>query len=394
MNPRRIAFTLIPSSVWMGGFNYLINLFKCVSLHQKKTIHPVLFCGKSASEKDVAAFSEVEGIEVVFDRVFDSSYRRRGLLEAMFLGLDQKAIACFCSYDIDLLFESATYYGWRCPIPAIAWFPDFQHRYMRGFFSPFAWFRREIGFRAQVLSGRKILLSSEDARHDCESFYPSSCENTTVLPFPAPVDPTLMTEDPYSILTKYALPREFAFLPNQFWKHKNHVTVVKALGLLKRRRMPVTVVATGNLQDRRCPNHFNNLIKLAGQNDVTGHFIILGPIPREHVIALMRICTVFINPSYFEGWSTTVEEAKTFRVPMLLSDLKVHREQAGNSAYFFPPYNYGVLADLLDTYGRTSPTTARVPISGMEFRMSEFAIRFSEAAISAIEGFSLSRNSK
>jgi glycosyltransferase involved in cell wall biosynthesis len=388
MDPRRIAFALIPSSVWMGGFNYLLNLFKCVTRYQREAIHPILFYGLSSSKTDATAFSEIEGVEVVQDRIFDGDGRRVGLRQAITVGVDRKAIACFRRFGIDLLFESATYYGWKCPIPALAWFPDFQHRYMWTLFSPFAWCRREMGFRAQVLSNRTILVSSEDGRHDCESFYPRARGHIQVLPFPALVDPKLMIEDPNSILVKYALPREFAYLPNQFWKHKNHATVIKALGLLQQRGRPLTVVATGNTHDRRYPKHLEGLNMLAKQHGVTGHFRILGSIPREHVIALMRTCSVMINPSYFEGWSTTVEEAKTLGVPMLLSDLKVHREQAEGSAYFFPPDSHTILASLLEAYGGNPPDKARLPIPIMEDRMSDFASRFAEAAISSIERFS------
>ena len=45
----------------------------------------------------------------------------------------------------------------------------------------------------------------------------------------------------------------------------------------------------------------------------------------------------YINPSFFEGWSTTVEEAKYRGKPILLSDLKVHREQAPAKGVFFDP---------------------------------------------------------
>ena len=43
-----------------------------------------------------------------------------------------------------------------------------------------------------------------------------------------------------------------------------------------------------------------------------------------------------LNPSRFEGWSTTVEEAKAVGTPMLLSDIAVHREQAPQARFFAP----------------------------------------------------------
>ena len=65
------------------------------------------------------------------------------------------------------------------------------------------------------------------------------------------------------------------------------------------------------------------------------NFRYLGMIPLDHVYALLRASVALINPSRFEGWSTTVEEAKSFGVPMILSDIDVHREQTGGAARYF-----------------------------------------------------------
>jgi hypothetical protein len=54
-----------------------------------------------------------------------------------------------------------------------------------------------------------------------------------------------------------------------------------------------------------------------------------------------------INPSYFEGWSTTVEEAKALGQRLILSDIPVHREQAPMYATYFMPNDAKALADIL-----------------------------------------------
>ena len=51
-------------------------------------------------------------------------------------------------------------------------------------------------------------------------------------------------------------------------------------------------------------------------------FLFLGLIPRDDVQGLMEISVAVVNPSLFEGWSTTVEEAKALGVPLVLSRWK------------------------------------------------------------------------
>jgi glycosyltransferase involved in cell wall biosynthesis len=63
----------------------------------------------------------------------------------------------------------------------------------------------------------------------------------------------------------------------------------------------------------------------------------------------MRKCTALVNPSFFEGWSSTVEEAKSLGKRLVISDIPVHREQNPDNAFYFDPKNENELADILET---------------------------------------------
>ena len=77
----------------------------------------------------------------------------------------------------------------------------------------------------------------------------------------------------------------------------------------------------------------------------------LGIVPYLDLMSLMRHSVAVINPSRFEGWSTTVEEAKSMGKSILLSDISVHREQAPDRAAFFSPDNPQALADAMASMG-------------------------------------------
>ena len=62
----------------------------------------------------------------------------------------------------------------------------------------------------------------------------------------------------------------------------------------------------------------------------------LGLVPLEDVYTLNANCLALINPSLFEGWSTTVEEAKSLGTKMILSNIKLHLEQATEAIFFNP----------------------------------------------------------
>jgi glycosyltransferase involved in cell wall biosynthesis len=104
------------------------------------------------------------------------------------------------------------------------------------------------------------------------------------------------------------------------------------------------------------------------------------------VYALLRTSTALINPSRFEGWSTTVEEAKSFGVPMILSDLDVHREQTDDMARYFGLDDPEMLADQLWEVSQTAePSVARDLLPDIDGRVGAFAADFARVVRSAVQ---------
>jgi glycosyltransferase involved in cell wall biosynthesis len=281
---------------------------------------------------------------------------------------------------IDIVFESARFYGWRFPLPILTWIPDFQHRHLKKLFSWKAFWKREIGFRLQALSGRHVLLSSNDAKYDCEKFYPSTRGHTTAVNFCVPSSSLPSIEEVQKIIDIYGLPRHFFFLPNQFWAHKNHICVINALSKLKERGICPVIVCSGKQADERDPNYFKRIQNLICANGLGDNLKLLGVIPRDHISALMMKCAALINPSTFEGWSTTVEEAKAIGAPMILSRIRVHQEQ-NSDAFFFDPHSSDQLSNILENFIPLSPEeresrrreAAGIAVSNFQKFSNEFA---------------------
>ena len=343
----KVGFTLIGGNNWTGGYNYLINLFRAISTHEANRITPVLFVGRDININDVEVFSSISGVEVIRSPLFNRKRRYLSLFETLLLGRSTAVTDLLNKNHVDIVFEAAQFFGWRLGIPALAWIPDFQHKYLRHMFSISAYWKRDLGFRAQIIGGRHIMLSSEDARNDCEKFYPASIGKTHVVRFAVSSASRISTKDAREIADSYNLPKYFFILPNQFWKHKNHTVVINALNFLKKRGESVVVAVPGKQFDPRDPGYFSQIQTRVIELGLENEFRLLGLIPYNHLLALISASAALINPSKFEGWSTTVEEAKALGVPMILSDLRVHIEQAGNNATYFNTDSPTQLADLL-----------------------------------------------
>ena len=157
---------------------------------------------------------------------------------------------------------------------------------------------------------------------------------------------------------KYHLPQKFALVANQFWRHKNHRILPPALGLLKRRRIEIDLVVTGLPSDYRDPENksLSQFFQGSAKEDVAGSIHFLGQIPYRDLVAIMRAAALIIQPSFFEGWSTSIEDSKALGRPLVCSDIPVHREQVPDALGFFDPTKSETLADLLaEIYGDLRP---------------------------------------
>lgn len=345
----KMAFTLFGGRGWTGGTNYLVNLLSVLSEVPERPVKPILFTGYDADEatlNTIAPYLHQPPIKTELMTAGTRLYRKKWA-QSILLQHDPMTEALFRSAGVSAVFQQDAWYGMRFGLPTLAWLADFQHRHLPQMFGRFRYWKRDITYRAIVHSSTVIMLSSKDAEKDCHRFYPQSKGKTIVVPFAVMVNKAAMAVDPRAVAQTYRLPEKFFFLPNQFWKHKNHRGVIEALHILGKQGMHPVVAVSGNPNDGRNPAHYKMLRSMIEQYGLAGQFHILGLIPHDHILPLMRASLAVINPSFFEGWSTTVEEAKAVGVPLLLSDLPVHREQAHEASRYFDPNEPADIARVL-----------------------------------------------
>ena len=378
----RVGFTLIGGERWTGGRVYLLNLLRAISIHERERLSPLVFVGTDVDSRELAEFRDISGIEIVASGTWSEGRRRAELAKALVLGRDAAAYRELRDRGVGVFFESARYFGWRPGIPMIAWVPDLQHRALRHMFSTAGWWKRELGIRAQVAGGRMMMLSSESACHDLERLYPAAVGRTRVVRFAVPAGFEIDGAEAQAVLASYRLPQDYFFLPNQFWRHKNHLLVLDALVSLRRRGHEIVVVATGKAHDPRAPGYFEEFSRRLQAENLGGQFRHLGVVPYEHLGPILAASRALLNPSLFEGWSTTVEEARTLGVPTILSDLPVHREQMGEAAIYFDPRDAESLASALESFAPIpAPERRRRAVAARqegERRYREFARRFAD----------------
>ena len=342
----RVGFILDPdSNNWIGGVHYFKNLFYAISIDSNSRIHPVVLtidkgaCTHYFPEVESIPFSFADCNNKYIINIVRKIFQTPSLASHLLRGYVKK-------HHIDVLSHTAIQ-SQAAGIPTIGWIPDFQEKYLPEFFSEQEIAMRERSAQNLIRESTLTLFSSQSAKGDAMQYYPKYQDKYVVLHFVATffgTDYSYLTDD---VITTYDLSHDYFYCPNQLWKHKNHMILIEALTLLKNEGINAQIVCSGSQSDYRNPMYFDELFSKVKAYELEDQFRYLGQIPYEDVLSLMLHTRAMINPSFFEGWSSSVEEAKSLGIPIILSDLPVHREQNPYDALYFSPNNPEELAECI-----------------------------------------------
>lgn len=341
-----------------GNLNYLVNLALCLKRFGTRWQPTVLtspaLLPPASLELLKSSGTTILNLPYFADRPTAARFLR-GLV-----GGDADVRATSKSAHLDCLFENAAFYGRRPTVPILHWIPDLQHRELPQMFPLAARLRRELLIRCALISNRTILMSSAAARDSMLQQYSVDPSRLHVARFASLLiggDGDMHADS--VTLGQLRVSGPFAFVPNQFWRHKNHLILPRAAKKLAERGMSLTFVCTGEQSDPRSSEHFAAFNRLLDECGVRDRFIMPGLVPYATVRSLHRQCAMLVNPSFVEGWNTGVEEAKFLGSRLVLSDMGTHREQVLNypRAKLFDPNNAVALADAISETLKSGPVS-------------------------------------
>jgi glycosyltransferase involved in cell wall biosynthesis len=337
----KVAFWYDRPEEYTGGINYLKNLLYALSKQEKKEIDPYIFFGSNLSQDTEKLFLPLA--KVVRTSVLDRK-SFLWLLNKIFLKFFGSTIIVELvvkRHQISVISHPENVYGNNRGIKIISWIPDFQFLHLPELFPRLTIESESKRIRDIVNQTDALILSSYTALTDYKKISPNlDISNLIVLQFvsqPQQKDnkPTLI--ELKRIQKKYKFNPPYLFLPNQFWKHKNHMVAFVAMKRLKELGVDISLVCTGNLIDYRFSgtSYVDGLLEYISENNLTDYIKILGAIDYQEVLVLMEHSEALLNPSRFEGWSSTVEEAKSMGKKIILSDIPTHLEQSPIGGYYF-----------------------------------------------------------
>ena len=258
-----------------------------------------------------------------------------------------------CGIDL-MLYPTFSEFSFEAGLPYVMAIHDLQHRLQPEFPEVSAngqWERREYCFRNGARYATLLLADSEVGKEDilnCYGPYGVTPDRVKVLPFiPACYLALDVPENERQrVRTKYSLPERYIFYPAQFWPHKNHIRIVQALGLLKQvHQLKIPVVFCGSYSDEIRETSFREVMMCSARLGLEGEIRYLGYAPDEDMSGLYAGAAALVMPTFFGPTNIPVLEAWAFGCPVLTSDIRGIREQAGNAAVLVDPRSVEAIAD-------------------------------------------------
>jgi glycosyltransferase involved in cell wall biosynthesis len=151
--------------------------------------------------------------------------------------------------------------------------------------------------------------------------------------------------------------------------YRNFETLLRALALLKKRQPArrIRLVLTCELSPGKNPGSYQTgeVSRLLRELKIADDVIQLGAVPYLRLHQLYRSCDLYVAPAYTETFAHPLVEAMACGLPIVASDLAVHREITNGAALFFERFSPSELADKVTELLDSPPLQAELRKKGL-----------------------------
>lgn len=227
--------------------------------------------------------------------------------------------------------------------------------------------RREILFRLASTKAVAVIVNASELIDDLCRRYAMERDRAICIPFSPSTYISRSAPDAATdaaVLAKYRIEPGYLFYPAQFWPHKNHITLLAALALLRERGITERLVLCGSNRSGR--DKIDLAIRTYGLSD---QISIIGFVESAELGALYRGASALVMPTYFGPTNLPPLEAWAVGTPVIYPE--AFKAQAGDAAILFDYDDPRSLADAIISL-RAEGTRERLSAAG-HLRLAQFA---------------------
>lgn len=230
-------------------------------------------------------------------------------------------------------------------VPHILTVHDLQELRFPEYFSPAQRAIRAMHHWEALDKARKIIVSYDHIRLDLIKYFKALENKIEVCPIPFR---SIRLPEPsharaVAFNDKYERFRPFLLYPAQTWRHKNHVTLLRALQLVREQsRIDLHLICTGGLTD-----HHSEIAAEIRALSLSDAALFTGLVPEDELAWLYRHAACVTIPTEYEAGSFPLMEAMAEAVPVICSNVTSLPETIGDPRFTFNPDDADALARLI-----------------------------------------------
>jgi glycosyltransferase involved in cell wall biosynthesis len=158
--------------------------------------------------------------------------------------------------------------------------------------------------------------------------------------------------------------------------YRNFETLIRSLPLLRKliEPRPVRLFLTCKLEPGANPGSYRTeaAAQLVEELGVRANLVELGTVPYHLLHHVYRACDLYVTPAYVETFAHPLVEAMAAGLPVIASDLAVHREVCGDAALYFKIFSPENLAETVSRIAHSSEQHRKMSDRGLE-RSKDFS---------------------
>lgn len=342
MEKKKIAMMLETEPFCGGGHQYALEIVECLQKLPDSEYELIALCRNRfwrrwCRENHISYFnistSEQTSKQMINNREFPLFYTIYNAYRTELGKIVRKE-------KIDVLFATTPMYFPKVNAKVIMPVHDLMHRYESSFPEvKDAYQERELVFKFQARCADYILTDSKLGKKQfIESYLGKSARrpHIVVLPYVAPTYIAEVKEEYIEV------PERYVFYPAQFWQHKNHINLIKAIQILKKDIDEIHLVLVGSEK-----NYGKEIKKYIVQSGLENNVTIKGFVSNGGIVYLYRHALGMIMPSYFGPTNIPPLEAMALGCPVAVSNRYAMPEQVGDAGLLFNPDSPEEIADCI-----------------------------------------------
>ena len=205
---------------------------------------------------------------------------------------------------------------------------------------------RELRINYAVKRATSIIVDSEYGKLNLANKYNIVKNRICIIPF-EPISfirgKDVLSNKLFNVAEKYKIKNKYIFYPAQFWPHKNHIYILKAIYILERKyNIKLSIVFSGG--DKGNKDKINAYSKKLG---IQNRLLFTGFISNKELIALYKNSIALVMPTFFGPTNLPPLEAFKLGVPVIYPDLDGLRDQVGDAALLIDLYKPDSLSECL-----------------------------------------------